>query len=123
MSAGRTIGNIIAGLVIIFGFLFILGAFSPQGQTGWILIGLILVGIGFVIIWFTARLGRKVQQDITQQTTLKVDLPADVDVERFKCQDCGAQLTMDNVKMVAGAPMVDCPYCGAAYQLTEKPKW
>ena len=123
MSAGRTIGNIIAGLVVIFGFLFILGAFSPQGQTGWILIGVILIGIGFVIIWFTTRLGQKAQQEITQQTTLKVDLPADVDVERFKCQDCGAQLTMDNVKMVAGAPMVDCPYCGAAYQLTEKPKW
>lgn len=123
MSAGRTIGNIIAGIVIIFGFLFILGAFSPQGQTGWILTGVILVGIGFVIVWFTARLGRKTQQDILQQTTLKVDLPADVNIERFKCQDCGSQLTMDNVKMVAGAPMVDCPYCGAAYQLTEKPKW
>jgi hypothetical protein len=123
MSTGRTIGNIIAGIVIIFGFLFILGAFSPQGQTGWILTGIILLAIGFVIIWFTARLGRKAEQNIQQQTTLKVDLPADVNVERFKCQDCGAQLTMDNVKMVAGAPMVDCPYCGAAYQLTEKPKW
>ena len=29
----------------------------------------------------------------------------------------------DGVKMVAGAPMVDCPYCGAAYQLSEDPKW
>jgi len=25
--------------------------------------------------------------------------------------------------MVAGAPMVTCPYCHTSYQLTEDPKW
>jgi uncharacterized Zn-finger protein len=25
--------------------------------------------------------------------------------------------------MMAGAPVVTCPYCQATYQLTEEPKW
>lgn len=122
MSAGKIIGYIFSAIVIFFGVLFIWGAFSPDGNPVWVIIGGISVLIGFVIIFL---LGRKKPSDQTVQynTTLNVDLPADVNVERFKCQDCGSQLTMDNVKMVAGAPMVECPYCDAAYQLTEEPKW
>jgi uncharacterized Zn-finger protein len=30
---------------------------------------------------------------------------------------------MDNIQMVAGAPVVNCPYCHTTYQLTEEPKW
>lgn len=119
----KIVGYIVAIILIFFGVLFIWGAFSPDGQTGWLIIGGISALIGLGIIWFVSRPGPAKPADVQQHTTLKVDLPADVDVERFKCQDCGAQLSMDNVKMVAGAPMVDCPYCGAAYQLSEAPKW
>jgi len=27
------------------------------------------------------------------------------------------------VEVVAGAPVVTCPYCHTTYQLTEEPKW
>ncbi|MEN8240282.1 MAG: hypothetical protein ABFS17_00025 [Chloroflexota bacterium] len=122
MNAGKVIGYIFSAIVIFFGVLFVWGAFSPDGNPGWIVGGGISVLIGFGIIFL---LGRKKpgDQEIKYSPTLKVDLPADVSMERFKCQDCGAQLSMDNVKMVAGSPMVDCPYCGAAYQLSEEPKW
>jgi predicted RNA-binding Zn-ribbon protein involved in translation (DUF1610 family) len=122
MNAGKVIGYIFSAILVFFGVLFIWGAFGQEGNPAWIIIGGITVLIGFVIIYF---LGRKKpgDQQVQYNTTLKVDLPGDVNVERFKCADCGAQLSMDNVKMVAGAPMVDCPYCGAAYQLTEEPKW
>ncbi|MDH5607411.1 MAG: hypothetical protein OEY93_11050 [Anaerolineae bacterium] len=124
MSAVKKIANIFSWIAIIFGFLFILGAFDPEnGQTGWLLTGSILIIIGFGIIWFTSRLKTGAPNEIVQNTTLNIELPADVDIERFECQNCGSQLSMNNVKMVAGAPMVDCPYCDAAYQLTEKPKW
>lgn len=122
MAAFKTIGYIFAAILIIFGVLFLLAAFGETFNLGWAIIGGILLLVGFAII-LVASLLFKTGETTTQQTTLKVDLPADVNVERFKCQDCGAQLSMDNVKMVAGAPMVDCPYCGAAYQLTEEPKW
>jgi hypothetical protein len=122
MNAGKVIGYIFSAIVIFFGVLFIWGAFNPDGNPSWIIGGSISVLIGFVIIFLV---GRKKPGDQTVQynPTLEVNLPSDVDIERFKCADCGAQLSMDNVKMVAGAPMVDCPYCGAAYQLTEEPKW
>jgi phage FluMu protein Com len=55
--------------------------------------------------------------------TLKVDLPGNVNLDTLKCQSCGGVLTMDNIQMVAGAPVVNCPYCKTAYQLTEEPKW
>lgn len=121
MSGGRTIATIVAGILILFGVLLIMGATDPTGDTGWIILGIIFIVIGLVIIWFSSRAAKK--EAAESQTTLQIDLPADVNIERFQCQDCGAQLTMDNVKMVAGAPMVNCPYCDAAYQLSEEPKW
>jgi len=123
MGALRVIGYIFSIILIVFGVLFILAAFGETWNPGWAVTGGILVVIGFGIILLASLFKPKIQESNTQHTTLQVDLPGDVDVERFQCQDCGAQLTMDNVKMVAGAPMVDCPYCEAAYQLTEKPKW
>ena len=123
MSAGRIIAYIIAAILIFFGVIFIWGAFSPQGQVGWILIGLISVGIAFGVIWFASRrLGASAGAG-DQNVTLKIDLPADVNLDTLKCQSCGGVLTTDNIKMVAGAPVVTCPYCNTTYQLTEEPKW
>jgi DNA-directed RNA polymerase subunit RPC12/RpoP len=124
MGALKIVGYIFAAVLILFGVLFILAAFGETWNPGWAVIGGILLVVGFGVILVAGFVLKKPSSTSVQNnTTLEVNLPGDVDVERFKCQDCGAQLTMDNVKMVAGAPMVDCPYCGAAYQLTEKPKW
>lgn len=122
MSAIKIIGYIAAAILIFFGILFIWGAFSPDGSFGWIFIGLISVVIGFVIIWFASR--QKVSASgVAQNVTLKVDLPANVNLETMKCKSCGGSLTMDNIQMVAGAPVVNCPYCKSTYQLSEEPKW
>jgi hypothetical protein len=124
MGAIKVIGYILSAILILFGILFIIAAFGETFTGGWLAIGGILLIIGFAIILAVSLLIKKPSSSSTQnQTTLQVNLPGDVNVERFKCADCGAQLTMDNVKMVAGAPMVECPYCDAAYQLTEDPKW
>ena len=48
----KIIGYIASAILIGFGVLFILSAFSPQGQTGNLLVGLVLVLIGFGIILF-----------------------------------------------------------------------
>jgi hypothetical protein len=54
---------------------------------------------------------------------LNIDLPGKVKLDSLKCQSCGGVLSSDNIKMVAGAPVVTCPYCHTTYQLTEEPKW
>ena len=121
MSAGKLIAYIAAAILIFFGVLFIWGAFSPNGSPGWIPVGLISVAIGFGLIWLAGR--RKPAAEGGENVTLKVDLPANVNLDTFKCKSCGGALTTDNVKMVAGAPVVTCPYCNTTYQLTEEPKW
>jgi hypothetical protein len=121
MSAGKIILYIAAAIFIVFGVLFILSAFSPQGQPGNILTGLILVVIGFGFIFFAAR--RKAGAAAGDNVTLKIDLPANVSMDTLKCKSCGGALTPENIKMVAGAPVVTCPYCNTTYQLTEEPKW
>ncbi len=134
-STGKTIGYVIAVLMILaslpicaFSFIFLWGAFSPQGSSGWIgtgiiglLFGLALIGIGVgVILWVGQRAKAAAA---AANVTLNVDLPGNVQLDSLKCKSCGGALTADNIKMVAGAPMVDCPYCHTTYQLTEAPKW
>jgi hypothetical protein len=122
MTAGKIIAYIAAAILIFFSVLFIWGAFSDQGGgAGWILVGLIGAGIGFGIIWFAARKAPAGQAG--QNVTLKIDLPSNVKVDSLKCKSCGGALTMENIQMVAGAPVVSCPYCKSTYQLTEEPKW
>ncbi len=123
MSAGKVIAYIFAAILIFFGVLFIWATFSPQGNLGWFVIGAISVGIGFGVIWFAGRSKPAQAGGEGGNVTLKIDLPGDVNLDTMKCKSCGGDLTMDAIKMVAGAPVVSCPYCNTTYQLTEEPKW
>jgi len=78
--------------------------------------------IGLGGIWFASR-QKASASEADQNVTLKIDLPANVNLETMKCKSCGGTLTMENIQMVAGAPVVNCPYCKSTYQLTEDPKW
>ena len=118
----KIIGTIAAAILIFFGILFVWGAFSPEGSIGWIFIGIISIAAGFGIIWFVYR-PKPGLAGAGNNVTYQVDLPADVNLDTFKCNSCGGALKPENVKMVAGAPVVTCPYCGTSYQLTEEPKW
>ena len=120
MGTGKIISYIGAAILLLFGVLFIMATFSQQGQLGWLLVGIIFVGIAFVLIWFASR---KPKVELPENVTYKVDLSGDVNLETMKCKSCGGTLSSENVKMVAGAPVVTCPYCGTIYQLTEEPKW
>lgn len=121
MSALRIIGYLAAAILIFFGVLFIWAAFGSTPHPEWIVIGIITVAIGFGIILLLGRKKSDGKED--QELTYKVDLGGDVKLESMKCKSCGGQLSPDNVKMLAGAPVVTCPYCGVSYQLSEEPKW
>jgi len=131
MSTGKIVTYIIAvililiglGLAVIIGLSYIVQA----GNGGSVAIGLIFLIIGFILIAGGAYLiylaGRNKMGAVTENVTYKVDLPANVNMDTLKCKSCGGTLTMDNIQMVAGAPVVNCPYCHTTYQLTEEPKW
>ena len=124
MKAVKIIAFVIAAILILFGVIFILGAFSPQGQSSWIITGIILLGASFAIIFFTTRIHAPTgDAGAAQNVTYQIDLPGNVNMDTIKCKSCGGTLTANDIKMVAGAPMVTCPYCHTSYQLTEEPKW
>jgi hypothetical protein len=132
---GRTFSFIGAGLLFLFGLCLVAyGALALIGSTdptsgnpsmvtqgfGFSLFGILLLAGGGLLIWLAMR-GQKTE--VVQQVTMKVDMPGDTKVEEMKCKSCGGALTMDNIKMVNGAPVVTCPFCNTVYQLTEEPKW
>lgn len=122
MGVGRIIAYIAAAILIFFGVLFIWSAFNPAGQSGSIIVGLISVGIGFVLIFFASRRPASASSGASN-VTVKLDLPGNVNMDTLKCKSCGGTLNPENIQMVAGAPVVTCPYCHTSYQLTEEPKW
>jgi len=123
------IGIIVACILIFFGVLFIWGAFSPEGDTGWITIGAITVGVGLGIIALAVgvllyiRSRRQKEEAGPQEIVQKIDLTGDVALDKLTCQNCGAELDKDSITVREGAIIVSCPYCGTTYQMTEEPKW
>ncbi len=127
MSTGRAFIYILAAVLILIGLgLAVVLGLSLLAQhvvgTG---IVFLIVGILFILggAYLVYQAGRGKGATITQNVTYKVDLPANIKIDELKCRSCGGTLTMDNIQMVAGAPVVNCPYCHSTYQLTEEPKW
>ena len=100
---------------------------STAGHSEWaplastlMCVGALAVPGGIAVMIYAVR---KTKQDTAQNVTFKVDLPGQTRIEEMKCRSCGGTLKADNIKMIAGAPTVECPFCGTTYQLTEEPKW
>jgi Zn finger protein HypA/HybF involved in hydrogenase expression len=141
MSEGKTIGYtiayvliviglIVACILIFFGVLSIWGAFTPGGgQPQLLTLGGITVFIGLAIVaaavgvFVFLRIRRARETQAAQQIIQKIDLSGEVKAEKLKCQNCGGELSKDNISVQAGAVFVSCPYCNASYQNVEEPKW
>jgi len=113
-----------AGGICLGGFLLLGASGGAQGVTelgvaGMLIGALALIG-GIILLVVAAR---RTKQETAQNVTYKVDLPGDTKIEQMKCKSCGGSLTADNIKLVNGAPTVNCPFCNTVYQLTEEPKW
>ena len=121
--AGRIIGYVVAGVLILFGVLYLWSIpAAPSGQVGYrLIVGVISVGIAVVIIWVRRTRGPRPIQQVVQQ--VKLDMPGDISLDKLKCQSCGAELDKDSVTLAQGAAIINCPYCGSTYQITEEPKW
>jgi hypothetical protein len=122
---GRIIGYAVACILILFGVLYLwsIPAAGSSQIVSRLIVGVVSLAIGVVIIWVVSTRGPAPVQQITQQVDLQLEMGGDVNVEKLKCQSCGAELSKDSVSLVQGAVMINCPYCGSTYQLTEEPKW
>ncbi len=125
LYVGAGILFLIGLCLLAFGGITLYGSTAPSGQANWVPIGIVLGIFGFLLLAGGAGMiiaaQRGTKTEVIQQ--VKIDLPGQTKIEEMKCRSCGGTLTADNIKMVNGAPMVNCPFCGTAYQLTEEPKW
>lgn len=123
MSTGKIIGYIVAGILVLFGVLWLLSAFSAEASSplGRLVVGGLLVLIGLGIIFAVRLREPKPRQEVTIRQ--QIDIGGDVEMEALKCQSCGAQLDKSAISLAEGAVVVSCPYCGATYQIVEEPKW
>jgi hypothetical protein len=113
--------------LVCWGFVNVSASTSVNGSPGLLRAGIGYGAVGVVFLAGGAGLiyaGMRGQKtEVVQQVTMKVDLPGDTKISAVTCRNCGGALKPENIKMVAGAPMVECPYCGTTYQMTEEPKW
>ena len=107
---------LIAAVIAFFGLMFVVGA---QGQIIRFIVGLVLFAAAGVLVYLTRV--RPKHEEITH--IQKIDLTGDIRLEQMKCQSCQGALSKANLEVHAGAIFVDCPYCGASYQIEEAPKW
>ena len=132
--ANKTFLYIGAGILLLiglclfgYGVLNIIGSTSAQGSSTWLSFGIGFSCVGAVFLAGAIALvvfaSRQKGAGSGDNITYKIDLPGQTKVERMKCNSCGGALKADNIKMIAGAPTVECPFCGTTYQLTEEPKW
>jgi hypothetical protein len=111
--------------LLVFGGMTLYGSTAPNGQANWVPIGIVLSILAILLLAGGAGMivaaQRGTKTEVIQQ--VKIDLPANTKVEQMTCRNCGGALKPENIKMVMGAPTVECPFCGTTYQLTEEPKW
>lgn len=107
---------LLAAALGFVGLMFLIGF---QGNIGRLVIGLVLLVAAGALVYMS-----RVQPQVTQTTMVqKIDLTGDVRLEEMRCRNCQGVIGKDNIEVKAGAIYVECPYCGATYQLEEEPKW
>jgi len=121
MKSGKIILFVLAAFALIFYFLFFLGSGGQTGGFNFIWIAISLAAVGFILIFFATRMGAP--SEVPDNVTVNIDLPGEVGMDTIKCKSCGGVLSEKDIKLVAGAPVATCPFCGTTYQLTEEPKW
>jgi DNA-directed RNA polymerase subunit RPC12/RpoP len=123
MSTGKIVGYIVAAILIFFGVLLVWSAFSPEATSpgGQLVGGIALAALGLgIVVAIRLREPKPKQEVVIKQ---QIDIGGDVEMESLKCKNCGAQLDKGAIGTVEGAVVVNCPYCGATYQIVEEPKW
>jgi uncharacterized Zn-finger protein len=115
MNASRILGYLVAAVLLLLGLLFA-WASSVQSTQARLGVALICVGVALAIIYL---LQRSKPTEIVQHLEVSGPMKA----QEIRCPNCSANLSLDLVKVVDGIPTVKCPYCGNAFEVTEKPKW
>jgi RNase P subunit RPR2 len=128
MARVGKVNKIVMGLVLLVSLVMIFfgSIFVIAGETNNIVTGLILIVIALVLIYYVYR-SQKIeaaQPKIVQQTVnVQMGGSGQLNQKAMTCKNCGAPLSDKDLKLVEGAVLVTCPYCGTVSSFEEAPKW
>lgn len=105
---------IFSAILLLLAVLYALASSVENPMRIWTSALLFLAGFG--ILYFAWK-----QQPT--QIVQKLEMPGKIKAQAIKCPNCSASIDMNQIKIVDGAPLVKCPYCGHAFEITEEPKW
>ena len=106
----------LAALLGLLGIVFIGGS---QGSVMRVVVGVVLLAAAAALVWLALQRPKQMTTTVVQ----KIDLSGDVHLQDLTCRSCGGSLGKESVAVKAGAVFVNCPFCGAAYQIEEEPQW
>ena len=109
---------VLAVVIGVLGVIMIVAAGAGNAVPR-IAVGIILLAAAGALGW----IGRPQAIEVHQHLHQTVELSGDVQPQQMQCQQCGAAVPADSVKVRAGGIWVRCAHCGAEYQLEEAPKW
>ena len=112
----KLLAYLLAALLICGGAVMVLGM---QGMWSRLVVGIVLWIAAAVLLILVARPPAETKTTFVQ----KVELSGNVNLEEMTCRACGGGLSKDSIHVRAGGIFVECPYCKAAYQIDEAPKW
>lgn len=91
-------------------------------MTVWIIIVIgifVVVGVGVVA---SAKSRRSSAQPPLSSDEDRNARSERIGLEKFKCEECGAELGKNDIAAREGLTFISCSYCGSTYQLVEDPK-
>jgi len=102
-------------ILIFLGLIFLMASTYAASR---ILVGGILIAVGFGIALLTRRTGI-----VQAPVKVEIETPAGLKVESIKCTNCGASLDSSKMQLKQGVPTIRCPYCDKEFEVVETPKW
>lgn len=120
--------KIVTGVVVFVAILLLLlgAVFVIASGLENIAIGAILILIALVLFFFvyrTEKIEAAKPTMVSQTFNVKMEGSGKLTEKELKCRSCGATLTDKDLKVVKGAVMATCPYCGTVQAYEEAPKW
>jgi len=113
MDLKKAFGITASSILIILGLLF---AIASIRQSSRLIVGIIMVGSGFGILYLLRKRDK-------ERRRLEIPLPGRFSVQSLRCPNCSGELDASQMKMKGGVPIIECPYCGSSIEVTEEPKW
>jgi len=111
----------VAIFLMLLGVIFLIAAGTQNLITGGALVLLAIVIMVFV--YRSKKIEAAKPTLVNQNFNVTMSGSGQMEKKELNCKSCGAPLSDNNLKVVQGGVIMECPYCGTISSLEESPKW